>query len=89
MRAETGVSQFECRACGFRYFDPALAGHGIFYAELERNGYYVENRTEFEFALKLCQSAGAYSVLDSDGHFSSQRDLSCCARSENHEPRDY
>src|SRR5262245_33824475 len=27
----------ECRGCGFRFFDPALAGQGVFYADLQRH----------------------------------------------------
>ena len=61
------VIQFECDACGFRFFDPTLAGGGEFYEQLERGGYYAENRPEFEFALELCRREQLKSVLDVGG----------------------
>lgn len=64
---EREVAQFECRACGFRFFDPALAGGGKFYEELARAGYYVESRPEFDFALDLCRRESMKSVLDVGG----------------------
>ena len=64
---EREVAQVECRACGFRFFDPSLAGGGKFYEELARAGYYVTSRPEFDFALDLCRRAGAKSVLDVGG----------------------
>jgi SAM-dependent methyltransferase len=64
---EREVTQFECGGCGFRFFDPSLAGSGKFYEELELANYYVRDRPEFDFALKLCQDEGAKSVLDVGG----------------------
>ena len=61
------VSQFECGTCGFRFFDPTLAGGGEFYEQLERGGYYAGNRPEFQFALALCQREQFKSVLDVGG----------------------
>ena len=61
------VSQFECTTCGFRFFDPALAGGGEFYEQLEQGGYYVGTRPEFDFALRLCRREQLKSVLDVGG----------------------
>lgn len=56
----------ECRQCGFRFFDPALAGQGDFYADLQRQtgGYYNPLRPEFEWALDVARREGLRSVLD-------------------------
>ena len=61
------VTQFECSACGFRFFDPSLAGEARFYEELEQGDYYVARRPEFDFALDVCRHARATSVLDVGG----------------------
>ena len=61
------VTQFECGTCGFRFFDPALAGGGEFYEQLEQGGYYVGNRPEFDFALNLCRREKLKSILDVGG----------------------
>src|SRR5687768_1709155 len=67
LTSDRDVTQLECRACGFRFFDPALAGGSRFYEELEQGEYYSEDRPEFDFALKLCRREQAKSVLDVGG----------------------
>ena len=60
------VALQECQACGFRFFDPDLAGQSAFYADLQRQMgvYYSASRPEFEWALKVAQREGFQSVLD-------------------------
>jgi 2-polyprenyl-3-methyl-5-hydroxy-6-metoxy-1,4-benzoquinol methylase len=60
-------AQFECCACGFRFFDPSLAGNGKFYEELEQRDYYVVTRPEFDFALQISRREHLKSVLDVGG----------------------
>ena len=67
LAAEREVSQFECGQCGFRYFDPALAGGAAFYEALERGSYYVKQRPEFAFALDLARREKVQTVLDVGG----------------------
>ena len=66
-RPETEVILFECHQCGFRFFDPRLAGSGRFYEELEHAGYYVAERPEFRFALNLCRQENIRKLLDVGG----------------------
>ena len=61
------VAQFECGACGFRFFDPALAATGKFYEELQQGDYYVSTRPEFAFALELARQEKLKTVLDVGG----------------------
>src|SRR5438093_13557391 len=63
----TPVILSECPRCGFRAFDPQLAGGQTFYEELERAGYYVDYRPEFDFTLDLCGREGVRKVLDVGG----------------------
>ncbi len=67
LTAECDVVQFECCSCGFRFFNPVLAGGSMFYEELEKDNYYVERRPEFDFALTVCAREKADSVLDVGG----------------------
>lgn len=67
MRPETPVVLHECGSCGFRFFDPALAGGGGFYEDLEKAGYYVTHRPEFDFALQLGRQVKARTILDVGG----------------------
>jgi SAM-dependent methyltransferase len=41
---------FECAQCGFRYFDPILAGSGMFYDSLKDQNYYVKDKPEYDAA---------------------------------------
>lgn len=65
--AEREVAQFECGACGFRFFDTRLAGSGKFYEALDHGDYYVKNRPEFDFALNLARGGNIKTVLDVGG----------------------
>lgn len=67
LATEREVTQFECGDCGFRFFDPSLAGGGNFYQELEQGDYYVKSRPEFDFALELGRREKIKSVLDVGG----------------------
>jgi SAM-dependent methyltransferase len=67
LSADREVTQYACGECGFRFFDPGLAGMAKFYEELELGDYYVKNRPEFDFALKLCRCEHITSVLDVGG----------------------
>ena len=70
---DTVVTLMRCGSCGFRYFNPAFAGGGQFYAELGGEDYYVQERPEFSrmhAILAKAQEAGR--VLDigcGDGAF--------------------
>ena len=63
----TRVTLWRCRACGFQFYDPRLAGGGKFYEELMAREYYVEQRPEFPFTLRLAREQGVRSVLDVGG----------------------
>ena len=56
----------ECRACGFRFFDPGLAGNGAFYSELQRQipSYYAADRPDFDWALSCARRHRLLRVLD-------------------------
>src|SRR5882672_838470 len=43
----TVVELFQCRGCGFSFFDPKLSGNEAFYRQIEREGYYSPERPEF------------------------------------------
>jgi SAM-dependent methyltransferase len=64
---EFRIILFECRECGFQFFDPDLAGTGEFYSELEQVPYYPAERPEFDTALDFCRKRGLKSVLDVGG----------------------
>jgi SAM-dependent methyltransferase len=53
-----------CEACGFRFFDPALAGNETFYRELEHQGYFSPTRPEFERTLRFAAKRDILCVLD-------------------------
>jgi 2-polyprenyl-3-methyl-5-hydroxy-6-metoxy-1,4-benzoquinol methylase len=61
------INLFHCDACGFEFFDPALAGSGEFYEELDSGTYYPPERPEFAFALEYLTAYRAQSVLDIGG----------------------
>ena len=60
------VPLHECQGCGFRFFDPDLAGPSAFYEDLQRQSgaYYAPFRTEFQWALDVATREGLLSVLD-------------------------
>jgi SAM-dependent methyltransferase len=54
-----------CEACGFRFFDPCLAGNEAFYRELEEGeAYYSPARPEFQRTLGFARRKGLRRVLD-------------------------
>lgn len=66
------ISLHQCQPCGFEFFDPALAGSGEFYEELEQTVYYPETRPEFGFALDFCAERKVRRLIDvgcGDGAF--------------------
>jgi len=40
------IHLYECRACGFQFFNPKLAGDAEFYEQLHRPDYYAPGRPE-------------------------------------------
>lgn len=60
------VELFRCGACGFRFSHPALAGNGLFYAELEqqKTTYYPPEVPEFTRTLAWARERGAKRLLD-------------------------
>jgi SAM-dependent methyltransferase len=61
---EFGIRLFQCASCGFRFYDPALAGTAEFYEELMTNKKYPDNSPEFMFALRHARDHGLKNVLD-------------------------
>lgn len=61
----------KCQSCDLRFFVPAIAGDGDFYARLrERDWYYIKEKQEFSVA--AAEISGADDVLDvgcGDGNF--------------------
>ncbi|MFA6245047.1 MAG: class I SAM-dependent methyltransferase, partial [Candidatus Hydrogenedentales bacterium] len=69
-----GVSQLaiaKCQDCDLRFFVPAVAGDGDFYARLrERDWYYIKEKQEF--SVSAAEISCADDVLDigcGDGNF--------------------
>lgn len=66
---------FQCEHCGFRFFDPTLAGEAALYEALflqKGSGYYTVDRPEFSFALELSKKENYRRILDvgcGDGAF--------------------
>jgi SAM-dependent methyltransferase len=60
------VFRYGCDRCGFEFFDPALAGRGSFYAELQTQleTYYPVTCPGFERAIKFALRHKLRSVLD-------------------------
>jgi hypothetical protein len=54
---EISVRLFQCCNCGFRYFDPTLAGSAAFYEHLSRRAYYPAIKQEFAQAAHLARPA--------------------------------
>ncbi len=66
LRGRNELELLECRTCGFRFFDPTLAGGGTFYAELQKQiaTYYAANRPEFKWTLQHARKLSLRKVLD-------------------------
>jgi SAM-dependent methyltransferase len=62
----TTAALHACLACGFRFFDPKLAGDGAFYAGLQGSNrtYYAAERDEFRWALEHARILRLSRVLD-------------------------
>src|SRR3954463_5371544 len=58
------VPLLECDRCGFRFFDPALAGTETFYRQLRDENYYAAARPEFIRALNFAKRHQLKKVLD-------------------------
>lgn len=58
------VVLFECSKCGFRFFDPTLAGSGEFYEALHDPTYYCAKKAEFDAAIKTARTKGMRRILD-------------------------
>jgi SAM-dependent methyltransferase len=78
---ERSIVLHSCSACGFRFFDPNLAGNEHFYLELGGAGcYYSENRPEFARTVAFAVSNGLKRVLDvgcGDGAFLDLARMAC------------
>ena len=65
IQPQTVVVLRGCEACGFRFFDPGLAGNEAFYRELEEGeAYYAHARPEFQRTLGFARRKGLRRVLD-------------------------
>ncbi|HMJ88436.1 MAG TPA: class I SAM-dependent methyltransferase [Candidatus Acidoferrum sp.] len=62
--SRTEVNLFQCCNCGFRYFDPSLAGGAAFYEHLSRRPYYPAVKPEFTRAAQLAQQHSLNRVCD-------------------------
>ncbi len=62
----TNVCLFHCKACGFEFCDPALAGNDAFYQDLQRQAenYYPEDCPSFRRAVRFALGKKLTSVLD-------------------------
>jgi len=60
----TDVILWECCGCGFKFFDPSLAGNGLFYQLLESADYYSTGRPEFQRTLEFAAKNRLTTVLD-------------------------
>jgi SAM-dependent methyltransferase len=60
------IHLYECRDCGFHFFDPELAGGAKFYEQLHAHseGYYAPNRPENERNANYAVQHGNRRILD-------------------------
>ena len=58
------VAMRQCVACGFAFFDPALAGNETFFRQLEHPQYFSSGRSEFERTLQFARRRELKRVLD-------------------------
>jgi hypothetical protein len=63
---EGNIHLYECRKCGFQFFDPKLAGGAEFYEQLHAHGpeYYAPDRPEAERNARFAKEHGYHSILD-------------------------
>ena len=66
LREEGMIHLYECRKCGFQFFDPKLAGGEEFYDGLHanRSDYYAPDRPENERNTRFAIEHGYKSILD-------------------------
>ena len=64
IQAEYPVTMRQCLACGFTFFDPALAGNEAFYRELEHPDYFCPARAEFGRTVRFARERNLKRVLD-------------------------
>jgi SAM-dependent methyltransferase len=64
--AEGMVHLYECRECGFQFFNPKLAGGAEFYEQLHDQGlgYYAPDRPENERNVRFALQRGCRNILD-------------------------
>ncbi len=60
------IHLYECRECGFQFFNPKLAGDAEFYEHVQTHamGYYAPNRPENERNVRFALKHGYQSILD-------------------------
>jgi len=58
------VVRRRCDACGYQFFDPALAGNEAFYRQLEHAEYFAPDRPEFVRSLDMACRRGLRRVMD-------------------------
>jgi SAM-dependent methyltransferase len=60
------IHLYECRQCGFQFFNPRLAGDAEFYEHVQTHavGYYAPNRPENERNVRFALRHGYQSILD-------------------------
>jgi 2-polyprenyl-3-methyl-5-hydroxy-6-metoxy-1,4-benzoquinol methylase len=69
---EFNVSLMRCCACGFRFYDPELAGGAEFYEEMMSKCHYPSISPEFTFALEFAKKNDLKKLFDvggGEGHF--------------------
>jgi len=64
---DSDVVLYRCASCGFRFYDPDLAGSAAFYEELMEGRNYPDSSPEFAFALDFANRHGLKRVLDIGG----------------------
>jgi len=67
LRSLAGYSKvilLQCLSCGFRFFDPALAGDENFYRELKHENYFSFDRPEFFRTLAFAKPRKLERILD-------------------------
>lgn len=64
---QSAVDLHRCGACGFRFFDPTLAGSAFFYEELMAGRPYPSTSPEFASAVRFAADHGVRKILDIGG----------------------
>jgi SAM-dependent methyltransferase len=63
---ERMIHLYDCRECGFQFFNPKLAGGGEFYEQLHAQGpgYYAPDRAENKRNVRFAIQHGYHNILD-------------------------